>query len=61
MKNEEFGKWFLTRRSMRLYKNHLELTLLVLKIDFFKKDITLTVFDTNNETYAVRVLRYLFQ
>ena len=46
---------------MRLYKNHLELTLLVLKIDFFKKDITLTVFDTNNETYAVRVLRYLFQ
>ena len=46
---------------MRLYENHLELTLSVSKIDSFRKSIRLTVSDTNDEVYAVRALRYLFQ
>ena len=31
--DEEFHKWFLTRRSVRFHNDHIELTLLALKID----------------------------
>ena len=35
-KDTDFYNWFLTRRSVRLYDDHLELTLLASKIDPFR-------------------------
>ena len=61
LEDEEFAKWFLTRRSVRLYEDHLELTLPASKTDPFRQGITLTVAATNDEACTVRALRHLFQ
>ena len=60
LRDENFDNWFLTRRHVRLYEDHLELTLSVFKTNLFRQDVTLFVSDTNDETCAVRTLRYLF-
>ena len=60
LRDENFDNWFLTRRHVRLYEDHLELTLLVFKTDPFRQGVTLFISDTNDETCAVRALRYLF-
>ena len=60
LRDEDFDNWFLTRRHVRLYEDHLELTLLTFKTNPFRQGVTLFVLDTNDETYVVRALRYLF-
>ena len=57
----EFSQWFLTRRSARLYENHLELTLPASKADPFRWGITLTIAASGDRAYAVKALRHLFK
>lgn len=56
----DFPKWFLTRRSVKLYDDHLELTLPASKTDPFRQGITLTVAATGDEACAIRALHHLF-
>ena len=56
-----FDCFFLTRRCVRLYDDHLELTLPSSKIDPFRRGVTLTMSATNDKACAVRALRHLFQ
>lgn len=58
---EDFGQWFLTRRSVRLHKDHLELTLPASKTDPFRHGITLTVAATDDDACPVRALKHLYQ
>ena len=58
---EDFGEWFLTRRSVRLYENRLDLTLPASKMDLFRRGITLTVAASGDNACAVRALRRLFR
>ena len=60
LRDENFDNWFLTRRHVRLYEDHLELTLSVFKTNLFRQGVTLFVSDTNDEICIVRALRYLF-
>ena len=60
LRDEDFDNWFLTRRHVRLYEDHLELTLSAFKTNPFRQGVTLSVSGTNDETCAVRALRYLF-
>ena len=55
-----FGKLFLTRRSVTLFDNHIVIRLLLFKTDRFRKgiDISISVFD--NDVYPVKALRRLF-
>ena len=57
----DFSQWFLTRRSVRLHQDHLELTLPVSKTDPFRRGITLTVAAAGDQACAVRSLRHLFK
>lgn len=59
--DDDFSKWFLTRRSVRLYDNYLELTLPASKTDPFRQGITLTIAAINDEACPVQALRHLFQ
>ena len=38
LESPEFSKWFLTRRSVTLHKDHLELTLPASKTDPFRRE-----------------------
>ena len=58
---EDFGDWFLTRRSVRLYDDRLELTLPASKTDPFRQGITLTAAASEDDACAVTALRYLFR
>ena len=58
---EEFGQWHLTRRSVRLYDDYLELTLPASKTDLFRRGITLTVAAAGDAACAVNALKHLFQ
>ena len=58
--DEDFAQWFLTRRSVRLYKDHLELTLPASKTDPFRQGITLTIAASNDDACPVRALRQMF-
>ena len=58
--DEEFNKWFLTRRSVRLYDGHLELTLPASKTDPFRQGVTLTIAATGDAACAVAALERLF-
>ena len=60
LRDENFDNWFLTRRHVRLYEDYLELTLSAFKTNLFRQGVTLFISDTNDETYIVRALRYLF-
>ena len=57
----DFGKWFLTRRSVTLFDNHLELTLPASKTDRFRRGITLTVAASGDDACPVRAIRHLFR
>ena len=41
--NPDFSQWFLTRRSVTLHEDHLELILPASKTDSFRRGITLKV------------------
>ena len=57
----DFNKWFLTRRSVALFKDHLELTLPASKTDPFRRGTTLTVAASGDDACPVRALRHLFR
>lgn len=59
LKDDEFDKWFLTRRSVRLFNDRLELTLPASKTDPYRKGVTLTVASTDDNACAVKALRHL--
>ena len=60
LKDVEFHKWFLTRRSVRFYNDYIELTLPALKTDPFRQGVTLTIAATGDDVYAVTALQRLF-
>ena len=53
--------WFLSRRRVRLYEDHLELTPPSFKTDPFRRGFTLTVAATNNEACPVPALKPMSQ
>ena len=53
----DFAEWFLTRRSVRLYEDHLELTLPASKNNPF----TLTIAASDDAACPVQALRHLFR
>ena len=57
----DFSQWFLTRRSVTLYDNYLELRLPASKTDPFRRGITLTVAASGDDACPVRALRRLFR
>ena len=58
---EDFGDWFLTRRSVRLYDEYIELILPASKTDPFRRGITLTAAASGDDACVVAALRYLFR
>ena len=58
--DQDFSQWFLTRRSVKLWEDCLEVTLPASKNDPFRQGITLTVAATGDEACAVSSLRHLF-
>ena len=57
----DFSQWFLTRRSVTLYDDYLELRLPASKTDPFRRGITLTVAASGDNACPVRALRHLFR
>ena len=51
LKDPKFSQWFLTRRSVTLHKDHLELTLPASKTDPFRRGITLSVAASGGEYF----------
>ena len=60
LKDVEFYKWFLTRRSVRFYDDYMELILPASKTDPFRQGVTLTIAATGDEACAVTALQRLF-
>ena len=58
-KKADFDQWFLTRRSVTLFDDHLELRLPASKIDPFRRDITLMIAASGDDACPVRALRRL--
>ena len=56
LKDVEFHKWFLTRRSVRFHDDYIKLTLPASKTDPFRQGVTLTIAATGDEAYAVTAL-----
>ena len=54
-------KWFLTRRSIELFNDHLDLTLPASKTDPFRRRITLHISASDDRACPVKVLRRLFR
>ena len=61
LNSPDFSQWFLTRRSVRLYEDHLELTLPSSKTDPFRRGITLTIAASGDNACPVQSLRRLFR
>ncbi len=61
LQEDDFGQWFLTRRSVKLHEDHFELTLPASKTDPFRHGITLTVAATDDIACPVKAMRRLFQ
>lgn len=57
----DFNQWFLTRRSVRLFEDHLELTLPASKTDPFRRGITLTIAASGDDACPVQAIRHLFR
>ena len=57
----DFKQWFLTRHSIALFKDHLELTLPASKTDPFRRGTTLTVAAAGDDACPVRAIRHLFR
>ena len=60
LKDVEFHKWFLTRRSVRFHDDYIELTLPASKTDPFRQGVTLTIAATGVDACAVTALQRLF-
>ena len=60
LKDVEFHKWFLTRRSVRFHDDYIELTLPASKTDPFRQGVTLTIAATGDDACAVTALQRLF-
>ena len=59
--DDEFHKWFLTRRSVRFHDDHIELILPASKTDPFRQGVALTIAATGDEACAVTALGRLFR
>ena len=57
----DFSRWFLTRRSVRLFDDRLELTLPASKTDPFRRGITLNIAASGDDACPVAALRHLFR
>ena len=57
----DFSQWFLTRDSVTLFDDYLELRLPASKTDPFRRGITLTVAASGDAACPVRALRHLFR
>ena len=60
LKSFDFDRWFVTRSSVVLYADRLELTLPASKTDPFRRGVTLTVAATNDAGCAISSMRNLF-
>ena len=60
LEDPEFAECFLTRRSVSLFEDHLELTLPASK-DPFRRGFTLTIAASGDVACPVQALRYLFR
>ena len=61
LNDPDFSQWFLTRRSVTLHEDHLELTLPASKTDPFRRGITLKVAASGDNACPVQALRHLFR
>ena len=61
LEDPDFSQWFLTRRSVTLHEDHLELTLPASKTDPFRRGITLKIAASGDEACPVQALRHLFR
>lgn len=61
LKSPECSKWFLTRRSLILHKDHLKFTLPASKRNQFRRGITLKVAASGDAACPVQALRRLFR
>ena len=61
LNDPDFSQWFLTRRSVTLHEDHLELTLPASKTDPFRRGITLNIAASGDNACPVRALRHLFR
>lgn len=59
--DEDFAKYFLTRRFIRLHDDYLELTLPASKTDTFRKGVTITAAATDEDACAVKAMRHLIR
>ncbi len=57
---DDFQRWHITRRSVTLHDDHLELTLPSSKTDPFRRGITLSIAAANDGGCPIRSLRNLF-
>ena len=57
----DFGQWFLTRRSVELFDDHMDLTLPASKTDPFRRGITLHIAASGDSACPVKALRRLFR
>ena len=56
----DFASWFLTRRSITLHKDYLELSLPASKTDHFRQGVTILIASADNKACPVAALRRLF-
>lgn len=61
LEDPDFAEWFLTRRSVRIYEDYLELTLPTSKTDLFRRGITLTIAASDDAACPIQALRHLFR
>lgn len=58
--SDDFQHWHVTRRSVTLYEDYMELTLPSSKTDPFRRGITLSIAAANDAACPIRSLRNLF-
>ena len=56
----DFAKWSLTRRSVALHQDHLELSLPASKTDPFRQGVTILIAGASDKACPVATLRFLF-
>ena len=59
--NTEFDRWHITRGSVTLHKDHMELSLPSSKTDPFRRGVLLTIAAADDDACPVRSLRHLFE
>ena len=61
LSDPEFSQWFLTRQSVTLHEDHLELLLPASKTDSFRQGVRLLIAASGDEACPVQALRHLFK